>query len=582
MSKSTFGSFTFVLHSHLPYVLSHGKWPHGTEWLCEAAAETYIPLLDALNRLVEKGISPKLTLGLTPVLCEMLADPGFVAELQSYLAAKEEEARQNTLHFKECGEAEYARTGQFWIEWHQQIARSFNDRYHQDLIGAFRKLQDAGHIEIITSAATHGYLPLLGNDNCVRAQIAVGVHTYKKHFGRAPRGMWLPECAYRPAYDWRLPFDDSTVPATPRRGLEEFLAEQSIDYFIVDTHLFSGGSTLGVYAERFPVLKQLFNHSRDQETPENPHGTTHRAYWVDTQNPAATGKVAALARHERTSMQVWSADHGYPGNGAYLDFHKKHFPGGLRYWRVTSQQADLGEKLPYQRSAIDEIIEAQATHFVDLICEGLQQYQKQSGERGFICCPYDTELFGHWWFEGVQWLETVLEKLATDPRLTLSTGSEILRDYPPKAAIALPEGSWGEGGFHHVWLNENTEWTWKEIYKRESQMTQFAQKYFHTENELLRQILDQCARELLLMESSDWQFLISTIAAKDYAELRIANHIEAFDRLITLAEKVADGEILNDGEQKYFYELQEQDRPFPDVSFECWNHFMNQTSSTSF
>lgn len=569
MTKSTFGSFTFVLHSHLPYVLSHGKWPHGMEWLCEAATETYIPLLDALNRLVKKGISPKITLGLTPVLCEMLADSSFAVELQIYLAAKEEEAKQNTRHFNENGDEEYAKTGEFWIEWYRQNARSF-DGYQQNLIGAFRALQNAGNIEIITSAATHGYLPLLGNDDCVRAQIEIGVQTYKKHFGRAPQGIWLPECAYRPAYDWRSPFDDSAVPPKPRRGIEEFLAEQGIDYFIVDTHLFSGGSTLGVYAERFPVLKQLYKDSRDHETSQNPHGSTHRAYWADSQNTDAAGKVAVLARHERTSMQVWSADHGYPGNGAYLDFHKKHFPGGLRYWRVTSQQADLGEKQPYQRAAIDEIIESQATHFVDLICEGLQEYQKSSGEKGFICCPYDTELFGHWWFEGVQWLETVLEKLATDPRLTLSTSSEILQDYPPKAAIALPEGSWGEGGFHHVWLNENTAWTWKEIYKRESQMVEFAQKYFSTENDLLRQILDQCARELLLMESSDWQFLISTIAAKDYAELRCANHIEAFDRLAAFVNKVVDGEALNEGEQKYFQEIQDRDRPFADVGFECW------------
>src|SRR5690606_11563037 len=99
MSKSTFGSFTFVLHSHLPYVLSHGRWPHGTEWLCEAATETYIPLLDALHRLIDKGISPRLTLGFTPVLCEMLADASFADELRHYLHSKTEEARQNTRHF---------------------------------------------------------------------------------------------------------------------------------------------------------------------------------------------------------------------------------------------------------------------------------------------------------------------------------------------------------------------------------------------------------------------------------------------------------------------------------------------------
>src|SRR5690606_35238282 len=142
-------------------------------------------------------------------------------------------------------------------------------------------------------------------------------------------------------------------------------------------------------------------------------------------------------------------------------------------------------------------------------------------------------------FEGVQWLESVLEKLATDPRIALCSGTEILQHHPPTAAIALPEGSWGEGGFHHVWLNENTAWTWKEIYQREAQMTAFAQKYFSTDNASLRQILNQCARELSQMESSDWQFLIPTVAARDYAELRIANHIECFDRLAAIAEKVA-------------------------------------------
>lgn len=573
MSKSTFGSFTFVLHSHLPYVLSHGSWPHGSEWLCEAAAETYIPLLNALNRLVLKGISPKLTIGITPVLCEMLADDLFKAELKKYLVAKTAEAKANTRHFRKQGETDYAQTGEFWVNWHQDIQQSFCELYQEDLIGAFRKLQDAGHIEIITSAATHGYLPLLETDQSVQAQIATGVQNYRHHFGRDPHGFWLPECAYRPAYEWTPPLapEGETSPEPRnRKGLEEFLAAQNIDYFIVDTHLFSGGSTLGVYAERFPMLQRLYDHTRDQQIADAPHGSPHRAYWVSSQNDAAKEKVAAFARHERTSMQVWSADHGYPGNGAYLDFHKKHFPGGLRYWRVTSRQADLGEKQPYRRQEIADIIEGQANHFVDLICEGLQSYQDASGEKGFICCPYDTELFGHWWFEGVEWLECVLEKLATDPRLTLSTGNEVLQQYPPKAAIALPEGSWGEGGFHHVWLNEDTSWTWQKIYRCENKMHQLAQKYFSTTNATLRAILDQCARELLLMESSDWQFLISTVAARDYAELRCSEHIEAFDQLAVLATMVGNGEKLTKEEHEYLHEIQQTDSIFNAVNFECW------------
>ncbi len=223
-APNALGSFSLVLHAHLPYVLSHGKWPHGTDWVSEAAAETYVPLLNVFNRLVDEGLQPRVTLGLTPILCEMLSDLSFMDEFQNYLQGKIEGARGNGREFAEQGMDSFRDIALFWENWYTGIARDFEHKYERDIVGAFRRLQDGGHLEIITSAATHGYLPLLGRDESVRAQIVLGVATYKKHFGRAPRGIWLPECAYRPSYEWSPPQGLGAPDAAPvlRRGIEDF------------------------------------------------------------------------------------------------------------------------------------------------------------------------------------------------------------------------------------------------------------------------------------------------------------------------------------------------------------------------
>ena len=577
-APNAIGSFTFVLHSHLPYVLSHGKWPHGTDWLCEAAAETYIPLLNVFNRLVDEGVEPRVTIGLTPILCEMLADLSFVAEFQQYLQTKIDTARSNEKEFGAQGMEHFRDIALFWENWYTNIARDFESKYERDIIGAFRRLQDGGHIEIITSAATHGYLPLLGTDEAVQAQVRIGVDTYKRHFARQPRGMWLPECAYRPRYEWVAPEElregeekqDQEQPVL-RKGIDEFLSESHIEYFIIDAHLLKGGKALGVYAERFEALRAIFQNFADQYKPldENTERTPLEAYLVSS-SPDTKAPVACFTRHERTSMQVWSAEHGYPGNGYYLDFHKKHFPGGLRLWRVTSIQADLSQKQPYEPIHVAEISEAQANHFVELVKEGLRAHRDLTGRNGVVCCPYDAELFGHWWFEGPNWLYRVLKKLWQDPEIDLTTGGRYLDDHPPTTVISLPEGSWGEGGFHFIWLNPETVWTWREIYPCEKTMTRLVREYGETTNAKLREILEQCARELLLMESSDWQFLISTVAARDYAELRCAGHINVFQRLVEMADKVAAGDHLTEGEREFLKVTQERDSCFPDLPLKLW------------
>lgn len=378
------GSFTFVLHAHLPYVLSHGTWPHGSDWICEAAAETYIPLLNVFHKLLSEGIAPRITLGLTPVLCEMLSDAAFVTEFKHYLQMKIDAAFDNARDFAAQGQETFRDNAFFWDTWYTNIARDFEDKYARDIVGAFRALQDGGHVEIITSAATHGYLPLLGRDESVQAQIKVGVETYKKHFARAPRGIWLPECAYRPRYEWQAPNGD-TDEKTPqlRKGIEEFLAENGLDYFVIDAHMLAGGKPIGTYGDRYTALKHLFENAAAHHEKTVPDGEDSPLQSYNVASPGAPADMAPVAvftRHERTSLQVWSGDYGYPGEGYYLDFHKKHFPGGHRLWRVTSHEADLAQKLPYEPARVAEHVESHAHHFVGLVREALGEYSQKAGK----------------------------------------------------------------------------------------------------------------------------------------------------------------------------------------------------------
>ncbi|HNT35946.1 MAG TPA: DUF1957 domain-containing protein, partial [bacterium] len=328
------GSFTFVLHSHLPYVISHGRWPHGMDWLDEAAIATYIPLLNVFSDLALEGISSKCTVGITPILSEMLSSDAFKNGLPVYLKERIRVSRQNVREFQRTGEPQLKALARMWEQWYSNRLSDFEERYSRDLLGAFRGLQDSGHIEIITCAATHGYLPLLSEDISIQAQIKAGVKTHRRHFGRNPKGIWLPECAYRPSYAWVSPLEVKGTPKV-RKGVEEFLSENGLEFFIVDSHLLHGGEAVGVYMDRFSALRRLWAQFEKEYTPapvdfqKSPNDT----FLVGDKE----GKkpVAILTRDDQTGLQVWSGEHGYPGDGAYLDFHKKYSQGGNRYWRIT-------------------------------------------------------------------------------------------------------------------------------------------------------------------------------------------------------------------------------------------------------
>jgi 1,4-alpha-glucan branching enzyme len=557
------GYLAFVLHSHLPWVLNHGRWPHGADWLSEAAVECYIPLLMQLERLVERGYHPNINIGITPILQEQLRSQQFKDEFFQYIILRKKSAEQDYEEFNKKGQTDFSAVAEMWLHYFTKIHNLFVNDYSQDILGRFKALQDNGNIEIITSAATHGYLPLLKSDRSVNAQIELGVRIYKQNFGRKPNGIWLPECAYRPAYAWKPPVGKYKI-FTERRGIDDFLSEHHINYFITDAHLLKGGKAIGTYLSRFKALQQLWrNFQRTFDRDDGALRTPQELYFVAS-NPDKK-PVAVLTRDPNTALQVWSGDLGYPGDSVYLDFHKKRWPGGLRYWRVTDPKIDLALKNVYQPGLIEKKIQEHAHHFVSLIRTTAQAYYHVHHKPACICVPFDTELFGHWWFEGPHWLYYVLKLVQDDPDLALATGSNLLDTLNPNQIIALPEGSWGEGGFHYVWLNKNTTWTWKRLYEVEDEFYRLLDKHQNSNNVVVISFLRQLARELLLLQSSDWQFLITTWSARDYAELRFSRHYENFKQLASVLSAYAPNKPIPDSAINILEEISQQDNCFPDL-----------------
>jgi 1,4-alpha-glucan branching enzyme len=323
--------------------------------------------------------------------------------------------------------------------------------------------------------------------------------------------------------------------------------------------------------QRFGGLQQLWEQFRASYCPEplREEKTTRQAYLVSSIEED-TPPVAVFGRDERTGSQVWSGDHGYPGDGWYLDFHKKHFPGGHRYWRVTSPQTDLGGKALYEPQRASERVPENADHFCSLVHELLTQPQADGTTGGVICAPYDAELFGHWWFEGPEWLYRVIKGLQADHAVATRTCAAYLDQAAPETAVALPESSWGQGGFHWIWLNEWTNWIWRDIYEAEADFPELARNALTGQNELVTEVVRQAGRELLLLEASDWPFLISTWSARDYAERRAGLHRDQFQRLIKMARQLLAGMILTEEDEAFLAECRRQDALFPDLDLSWW------------
>jgi 1,4-alpha-glucan branching enzyme len=543
--------FVLALHSHLPYVLNHGRWPHGSDWICEAALDTYLPLLEAFRSLAEQQTPAPVTIGFTPVLANQLASPVFVREMETFFAQRLAACAEAPASLAKTGESALLPLVEYWRDRLLRLQRLFQ-AIDGDLVRAFRALEAAGRLEIIGSAATHGFLPLLARDESIRFQLAVGTAEHKRLFGRRPQGCWLPECAYRPRGPW------APWPGGPRsgmrRGIEEHLADAGFRFFFVDSHLAAAGQPLGLSGDPLafdPEVHQPVGATATKAKQRSPY-TAYRVaqhHGVD---------IAAFVRDPRASMQVWSRFEGYPGDGAYLEFHKMRWPGGLKLWRVSGAGVDLGAKEAYDPGLALDRARGHAAHFAGIL-GGIAGAQTRRD--GVVVAPFDTELFGHWWAEGPDFLDAVYQELRGRPEIRPSTGSQHLLRNPGRPAIRMPAGSWGANGDFSMWLSEQTAWTWQRLWPLEEQFWDVAPAALGSDD--TRFIVAQAARELLLAQSSDWQFIISTGAAADYGERRFREHCADTEELV---RALVDGSpAALERAHRRAAELAERDALFPDV-----------------
>lgn len=526
------GALALVLHAHLPYV-RHPEYPEFLEedWLYEAITETYLPLLDAFDRLVADKVPFRVTVTLTPPLVGMLRDELLVKRYSERLDRLCELAEKEVA--RTFGDPHFARLSWHYREQLFHLRRVFHDRYRRDLVGAFKRLQDAGALEIITCAATHGFLPLLQQPEAIRAQVQVACAHYRRHFGRDPRGIWLPECGYAP-------------------GLDKVLASENLRFFFVDSHAIEHATPRprrGVYA---PVL-----------TPSG---------------------VAAFARDPESSMQVWSADTGYPGDPVYREFYRDigydlewdyirpyiQATGarknvGIKYHRITGK-VPLSHKDLYDPEAARRRADEHAGNFLFNRTKQVEWLRSRfgGGPPPIVVSPYDAELFGHWWYEGPIFIEMLIRKAAYDQDvLSLVSPIDYLREHPEQQVAQPPFSSWGAGGYAAVWLDETNDWIYRYLHKAGERMIELVRLFPDAQGLVQRRALNQAARELLLAQASDWAFIIKTGTMVDYAVRRTKEHVLRFTRLYEQLKANAIDEV-------WLTSVEGRDNLFPEMDYRVY------------
>lgn len=523
------GVFSLMLHAHIPYCRKSGVWPAGEEWLFEAMNETYIPLLSVLRKMQRKNLKPNIMIGVVPVLAEQLADPYMNNRFSEYMEDKIQRAAEDYARFQD--NEKKREVAKFWFEKYQNVFSAYCNHFFRDIIGTLKWLQEEGVIEVITSAATHGFLPLMDRDSTVYSQIHCGVKTYEKHFGTSPSGFWLPECAYRGKREGKSGEE-------PRRALDEWLADEGIKYFFVEN--------IGI--ENAEFIENKYNEDQP---------TTYRGYKLES-------GVCVFGRNRDTGKQVWSAKYGYPGDQWYREFHQKDPRSGLHYNRITNND----EKAIYEPSKASERVESHAGHFTSLINDKLAGQQAITGSTPpVIVSPYDCELFGHWWLEGVDWINSVYDILFEQEQVQTVSLSDYIDQYKSTfSVIRMRKSSWGENGDFTVWTNPEHAWLWPYVNQSSKEFEEVLQLIEDTGrtylNERDMRILKQTARELLLLEGSDWPFLLHTRQAKEYANKRFHHHHQRFNKLIWAAKNLDEEHRLS---MEELNQMEDLDNPWPDI-----------------
>ena len=523
------GYVSFVLHAHLPFI-HHPESENYLEeqWLFEAISETYIPLLLNFEKLVEEKVDFSITMSMTPPLLNMLDNKLLQKRYIKYLKKHIELAKkeiERTTYDKRVNDL-----SKYYFERYSNDLHVFHDIYNDNIIQGFKHFQDLGVLEIITCGATHGYFPILYlTEQTVKAQIAVGVQAYEKYFGRKPRGIWLPECGYVPEAD-------------------KYLKEFGIQYIITETHGILYADPTPVYGTYSPIV--------------SPEG------------------IVAFGRDMESSRQVWSSINGYPGDFNYREFYRDigydapydyikpyithdgiRVHTGIKYHRITGK---CEEKDIYNIQWAKDSCEKQAGHFLDCRKEQINMAASFMDKPPIILCPYDAELYGHWWYEGPYWLYILFKKIHFDQNeFKLTTPGKYIDMYPEMQVCTPCRSSWGANGYSQVWLNETNDYVHRHLHVAGDKMVELAHTFYNEKNKTKIRALNQCARELLLAQSSDWLFIITNGTMVDYAKKRIKDHIGRFTKLYNQIKE-------NNVDLDFLKLVEKRDCIFPEIDYKIY------------
>jgi len=485
--------FNLILHSHIPFVLDKGKAPFGEEWLFEAVAESYIPLLNILNKLKDKNISPKIAISFSPILLDQLAHHTFDAKFNNYCYDKIQFAHLDKLKFIAEKNIIKSKLAEKWELFYHKTIQDYKIKYNNSIINEFKKLQDEGHIEIIITAATHSFLPLINDDDNIEAQIMTSKKAYLNYFNSIPKGFWLPECGYRD-------------------GIDTLLTKHGFEYIISDENVIPKSEILE------DIDKSIINNY------------SKNLYVLNS-------GIKLIVRNNDLAMQVWSSDIGYPGDKNYLDFHTKQENSFLRYSKITGKDVEFSDKNLYDNSW-QEILENHVYHFSNHIISIADNTDNDDNGNSIICLPFDTELFGHWWFEGCEFLYRLLITL-DDNQIKISTCKNIINIKESKPIkIKLANSSWGLGNDFRIWKNKDTEYYLNLFLIAEiklNELREISKENIDLKNKSkFEKLVKYASKELSLLMASDWLFMITNKIAEDYAKKRIMEHYNRFNSIYEL------------------------------------------------
>ena len=482
-----------ILHAHLPYV-RHLEYPRFLEedWLFESLNESYIPLLSLMDRLDEEGIDFKVTFCFSPTLLTMLTDEALNERFASYMKLHMELGRKEEQRLK--GEKDTLRLASMYLKKLEMNWKFYEDNGNS-IIPVLKRLNKNGRIELMTTAATHAYLPLyMEYPTAIEAQVSLGISTFHDVFGYHPDGFWLPECGYYP-------------------GLDEVLKKYGIKYCQIPSH--------SVISSRD---KSLGGGYRPVELPSGVNG---------------------FVRDWSITSLIWNSTSGYPCDVDYREFYRDigydlpldyirpyiHEPDvrvftGFKYFKITGR---TGEKALYDPDKARSKVALHVDNYLYHIARKGIMLSSFSIDNPLFNLCYDAELFGHRWYEGIEFLEQLLRKCADSDDVKLTTPSECLRDPHIESERLYINGcSWGRGGFSDTWLDGSNVWIYRHIHQAIERMEELTER-FPDQGSLKGRFLNQASREVLLAMSSDWPYIMHDNTSVTYAEKRLRNHLGSFN-----------------------------------------------------